>query len=436
MAEFASDAPAENDEDQLEVCVLGLGYVGLPTALLMARSHGVVGVDVDPERVATLRDGELPFDEPGLAELFDEVAPRFHVTDEVIPADAYVIATPTPLDHAVGVADLAAVRAAAESISPHLTPETLVVVESTVPPGASDQLLASVFVEAGYEPGEYRYAYCPERAIPGDTVAEMVENHRVVGCSDSAAADQIRRLYDFVDGEIHTTDPLTAEAVKLMENTHRDVAIALANEFALMAEQLGIDVHRAIELANEHPRVELMNPGPGVGGHCITTDPKLLGSNVSHDRLLSVARQVNDAMPGHAFRRVQAVIGNRTRARIAVLGAAYKGDVDDTRETPTRLFVQHARNAGHEVRVHDPYVDEFDPTPRPLVEAVTGADCTVVLTDHDAYRELDPERLTPHVERRVVVDTRAVLDRERWCNAGFRVEVLGDGADTDRRPGR
>ncbi len=409
--------------DTPDVSVVGLGTIGLPTALLFAREHDVVGVDTDPDRVERLRDGKLPFEEPGMEELFP--AERFRATTELEPANVHVLAVPTPLDRATGVADLGHVRAAVESVAGVLRPNDIVVLESTVPPGSCERLVERILSEAVAKP---RYAYCPERAIPGRTVEEMVGNDRVVGASDPATGDRVEALYrSFVEGDIARTGPTTAEFVKLTENTYRDVNIALANEFAKLAEDAGIDVHEVIALANRHPRVDVLNPGPGVGGHCITVDPWFLTETTGSARLIPLARDVNNSMPDHVLRLVRQAVPDGPNPQVAVLGVAYKGNVGDTRETPARRFIRRARNDGYEVRVHDPHAETFDEELTTLEAALEGADCAVVLTDHDEYAQLGPDAFEG-MEARHLVDARAVVDADRLRAAGMNVTVLGDGS--------
>jgi UDP-N-acetyl-D-mannosaminuronic acid dehydrogenase len=256
----------------------------------------------------------------------------------------------------------------------------------------------------------------------------MVDNDRVVGASDPATGDRVEALYrSFVEGEIARTGPTTAEFVKLTENTYRDVNIALANEFAKLAEDAGVDVHEVIGLANRHPRVDVLDPGPGVGGHCITVDPWFLTETTGSARLVPLARDVNDSMPDHVLRLVRRAIGDTPGPEVAVLGVAYKGNVGDTRETPARRFIRRARNDGYGVRVHDPHTERFDEELMGLEAALDGADCAVVLTDHDEYARLDPEAFDGMASRQLV-DARAVVDADRLRAAGVDVTVLGDGS--------
>ncbi|WP_435317058.1 nucleotide sugar dehydrogenase [Haloarchaeobius sp. TZWSO28] len=425
----AKSAPeVSTDATQTDVCVLGLGHVGLPTALLAAQEHDVVGVDIDQPRVDAIETGDLPTDEDAIDQLYQEVTGTFQAQTTIADADTYVVVTPTPVRTDSDVADLSYVEAATEMIEPTLSAEDLVIVESTVPPGTTERLVASTLEGSGLSRAEFHLAFSPERASPGDTLTEMVHNDRIVGGIDAASVDAAVDFYEtFVEGEVRGTVPRTAEFAKLIENTFRDVNIALANEFALVAEELGVDVHEAIDLANEHPRVGIHRPGPGVGGHCIPVDPNFISQHTTSDRLISLAREVNDSMPAHVVQSIERLIDDETDATVTLLGAAYKGDVEDTRETPTAALVDLLTNLGVDVRLHDPHVETFSVDPQPLADAVTGSDCLVVVTDHTEFESLDPATLAEEMDTPVVYDTRCLLDRERWETAGFEVAVLGDG---------
>lgn len=424
-------------DDRTTVCVVGLGHVGLPLALLFAREHSVVGVDVDESRVAALRRGDLPAAEPALGELFDRVGDDLAVRTDPVPADAYVIATPTPLDPDRDAADLSAVVAATESVGRVASPGDLVVLVSTVPPGTTDELVAPLLARtAGTD--DVLLAHCPERALPGNTLAEMTGTARLVGGVDDASTAAAAALFSAItEGPIHETTARLAEFVKLTENTYRDVNIAFANELAAVAERVGVDVHRAIALANDHPRVAVHRPGPGVGGHCISIDPLFLAQSVATTRLIPTAREVNDGMASHAvglvresLREAAADAPTRARPTVTLLGVAYKGDVGDTRETPALPVARLLRSTGHEVRVYDPHVESFPVTPVSLAEAVTDSDCLLLVTDHAAFHDLDPAAVGDAMATRTLVDTRNHLDADRWRAAGFSVRVLGDGTGT------
>jgi len=271
-------------------------------ALLLAADHEVVGVDIQPDKVEQLTAGQLPLSDPEL-ESVHEAATGFRASTTPKPAEFHIIAAPTPLDPETNVPDLRTVGDAVERAAEYLRPGDVVVLVSTVPPGTTDRLVAPLALAA--EP-DAEVAFCPERAMPGNTVAEMRHNDRLVGTRSETVGDRVQALFEtFSTGTIHRTDPRTAEFVKLAENTYRDVNIALANELALLAEDAGIDVHEARSLANNHPRVDLLEPGPGVGGHCVTVDPWFLVDSATTARLVPAARAVNDTMPDRVLHAVR-----------------------------------------------------------------------------------------------------------------------------------
>jgi len=412
----------------LKICVLGLGYIGLPTALLFAQKYDVVGVDINKEVVEKVNKGKSPFDEPGLDDLFEKAKNNFVAMTEVEEGDVFLIAVPTPLERAVKVADLKYVRLAAEMVYPYLNRGNLVILESTVPPGTSERLVIPILERSKLKAGEFYFVYCPERAIPGNTVYEMIHNDRIIGGFDKRSGELAKDLYSsFVKGNLYLTDIRTAEFVKLMENTYRDISIALANEFAQIAEESRINVWEAIELANKHPRVNILKPGPGVGGHCIAIDPWFLTENSTKCKMISLAREINDSMPNYVLQTVRKLLEDVRDPIITVFGVAYKGDVDDTRETPALKFIKLAENEGYRVKIYDPHVKNFEYEILDYKEAVEGSDCIVLITDHSVFKEIDPEKVSKLMRRRNVVDSRNILDRERWERAGFKMRVLGNG---------
>lgn len=413
------------------ICVVGLGYIGLPTALMFARAgHQVVGVDVDERVVAALRDGETLLHEPGLAEIVRTQvrSGRLRASRSPEIADAFILAVPTPISGlAHKRADLDAVRRATESVGPYVRRGSLVVVESTCPPGTVEQVVAPILERASAlrAGDDFFLAHCPERVLPGRILTEIVENDRVLGGIDRDSAEAARELYgSFVSGQMITTDTTTAELVKLMENTQRDVNIALANEFALVAEHLGIDVWEAIEIANRHPRVNFLRPGPGVGGHCIAVDPWfVVGAAPQFTPLIAASRTVNDSMPLHVSDLVADGLGSLKGQVVVALGLTYKADVDDTRESPSNAVITILEQNGALVRKHDAIVSNDVP----LEELLRDADCLLVLVDHAAYRSLDPSLLAGRMRRPLVIDTRNCLDRAAWTLAGFELRTLGRG---------
>jgi UDP-N-acetyl-D-mannosaminuronic acid dehydrogenase len=395
----------------------------------------VLGVDVNTRVVEWLRAGRIHIEEPDLQTLVQAAvnSGQLIIGLEPRPADAFIIAVPTPIssDHR---ADLAFVRAAAESIVPHLRRGNLVVLESTVPPRTTQDVLRPLLERSGLRAGDdFFLAHCPERVLPGRIMVELVENDRIIGGLTQRCAERAAELYaTFVHGSLHQTDATTAEMVKVMENTCRDVNIALANQFAILAERFGVDAWEAIDLANKHPRVQVLRPGPGVGGHCIAVDPWfLIESAPEQAPLIIAARNLNDSMPAHVIDLIRAQAPDPTEGPIAALGLAYKGDVDDVRESPAVDVVNAAVKAGYEVRAHDPHVNHDGGASLPacfdLTGALDGAQALVLLTDHSVFRRLDPEEAGRLMRARRLIDTRNALDHKVWREAGFDVTILGRG---------
>ncbi|MEL7644182.1 MAG: nucleotide sugar dehydrogenase, partial [bacterium] len=342
------------------ICVMGLGYIGLPTASTFAsRGIKVIGVDANPRVVESLQNGHVHIYEPGLRELVSEslASGNLIIRNQPEPADAFIIAVPTPF-YDDKKADMRFVRSAAEAIAPFVRQGNLVVLESTSPPMTTCGIVAPILERGGMKAGEDFYlTYSPERVLPGQILRELIENARVIGGVNHSSAEAGRDLYRiFVKGEIILTDATTAEMVKLMENTYRDVNIAIANEFSRLADRFGIDVWEAIRIANLHPRVKILNPGPGVGGHCISVDPWFLVEAAPDiATLIRTSRQVNDSQPEFVIRLVKQVLGEDLHGKwIAVLGLAFKPDVDDLRESPAVDIARHLAAKGAQVKAFEP----------------------------------------------------------------------------------
>lgn len=416
----------------MQLCVLGLGYIGLPTASLFATNGlRVQGVDVSPSIVETINRGAIHIEEPGLKTIVQAAIHSgcLKAGLKPEPADVFILAVPTPFTEDKK-ADMRYVEDAARSILPVLRPGNLVVLESTSPPGTCRDRLAPIFEEAGFVIGETLHlAHCPERVLPGQILKELIGNHRVVGGMTPACARKARELYaQIVSGEIHLTDATTAEMVKVMENTYRDVNIALANELAKIAESMRISAWEVVRLANLHPRVSLHQPGPGVGGHCISVDPWFIVEQAPETaKLIRLARDTNDGMPAHvvALARALAPAGSK----ITLLGAAYKGNVDDARESPSLEVAHLLREAGFRPAFYDPHVKSIagDFEPLGIEEAFRGAELVVLLTPHNEFRYVAPGAIAPLLAGKRLLDTRHWLDAGAWEAAGFEVSVLGDG---------
>ena len=415
-------------EDIGRVCVLGLGYVGLSNAAVLAgRGLEVVGVDVDSDRLATINSGASPLEEPGLDSLISDavIAGRLIACGEPVPADAFVIAVPTPIsdDHRP---DISYVRAAVDSLAPVLSSGNLVVIESTCPVGTTETVchwLASArpdltFPHSDGDASDIRVAYCPERILPGRALEELVSNDRVIGGVSLTCAAAARRLYElFVEGTCYVTNARTAELVKLAENAFRDVNIAFANEISLVCDALDIDPWELIGLANRHPRVGILSPGPGVGGHCIPIDPWFIADTSPHlTPLIQAARQVNDGMPKVIADRVITECERLDNPVVVCLGLAYKSDVADLRESPAIAVIEHlqARLRG-QILVVEPFVSALpaeigDNGAIKLVnldEGLAAADVVVLLTDHSVFTDISPESLAS----KAVIDSRGMWDR-------------------------
>lgn len=395
-----------------KVCVMGLGYIGLPTAsFLGTKGYQVHGVDISPNVVETINRGDVHITEPELDVLVKSAVQSGNLTAALEPAEAdiFIIAVPTPLNGS-NEPEMSAVTKATDAISPYLKRGNIVILESTSPVGTTDRLVADRLRELGHKVGdEIHVAHCPERVLPGRILAELVGNDRIVGgiddTSTTAAADFYR---EFVAGEVLETTAATAELAKLSENTFRDVNIALANELSMICDDMDVDVWDLIALANRHPRVSILQPGPGVGGHCIAVDPWfIVAAAPSQARLIRTAREVNIAKPEWVVDKIRARAEKFKRPTIACLGLAYKADIDDLRESPALDVVEKLREADvGELLISEPYVTshpDYD-----LVdwqEAVQRADIVVVLVDHRQFKGLKPKDL----QERVLIDTRGML---------------------------
>ncbi|MCC6490383.1 MAG: nucleotide sugar dehydrogenase [Candidatus Hydrogenedentes bacterium] len=414
------------------VCVMGLGYIGLPTASVLATNgYKVLGVDVGARVVETVNLGNIHIEEPGLHTVVKAAIGSGNLRASLQPekADVYFIAVPTPLTHDKK-ADMHFVCQATEQIVPYLEEGNLVILESTSPPGTCRDLLKPILEQSGLRVGEeIHLAHCPERVLPGKILKELIENDRVIGGYDETSAQKAREIYaSFVEGHIFLTDVTTAEMVKVIENTFRDVNIALANEIALLCEKLGIDFGDVARLANRHPRVNVHTAGPGVGGHCISVDPWFLVEQFPETaRIIRLARECNDGMPAHVTRRILAMLEGVKDPKAAVLGLAFKGNVDDMRESPALEVIRLLHVEGVRVSVHDPYVKNSPIELEALDACFAGADCIALLTDHNDYKYLNPRQVAKQMRKTVLFDTRNILDHKEWCAAGFQVKVLGSG---------
>lgn len=417
------------------ISVVGLGYIGLPTAAVIAsRRRQVIGVDINSQAVDTISRGEIHIVEPELDMIVHAAVKEGYLraTTAPEPADAFLIAVPTPFKAEAGsahVPDLTYIRAASEAIAPVLKQGNLVILESTSPVGSTEQMAAWLadarpdlsFPQTHGEESDIRIAHCPERVLPGHVVRELVENDRVIGGMTPRCSAEATALYGiFVHGECITTTARTAEMAKLTENSFRDVNIAFANELSVICDKLDINVWELIRLANRHPRVNILQPGPGVGGHCIAVDPWFIVSETPQEaRLIRTAREINDAKPEWVIEQVNKAVGQflsdhpdktAREVTLACLGLSFKPDIDDLRESPALAITQrfHETFPGKLI-VTEPNIGAL---PVSLANAklvsvdaaLTEADIILLLVDHKAFKKVSAEQL----EGRYLVDTRGV----------------------------
>lgn len=421
-----------------EICVLGLGYIGLPTASIFAtKGKKVLGVDVNSKVVDTVNDGRIHIEEPDLDVLVKAAVQSGNLRAAVKPATAsvYIIAVPTPFMVTATnprAPDLTYVESATRSLAPVIERDALVILESTSPVGTTEMIRGWLYDELERcgrlgmrQEGRnlvdattafpLLFAHCPERILPGQMLKELVANDRITGGLTSTAAEKAKELYQtFCTAEIFTTDARTAELAKLTENSFRDVNIAFANELSLICEKLSINVWELIRLANHHPRVKILQPGPGVGGHCIAVDPWfIVAAAPAESRLIRTAREVNDAKPHHVVARVKEVAARFKAPVIACLGLAFKADVDDLRESPAiEIVVELGEARVGRLVVAEPHASKLPArlaalpgiTQASAEEAVSSADIVLLLVNHRAFAVLDRSLLRD----KVVIDTRGV----------------------------
>jgi UDP-N-acetyl-D-mannosaminuronic acid dehydrogenase len=395
-----------------KICVIGLGYIGLPTAsLLGTKGYEVHGVDVSPKVVETINKGGIHIVEPDLDILVKSAVQAGNLSAALEPteADIFIIAVPTPFTDGKKP-DLTYVEKATQSICSYVKPGNLVILESTSPVGTTDEVVARILAEHGHNVGvDVFVAHCPERVLPGRILIELVENDRVVGGINEASTQIAVEFYEqFVRGEVLATTAKTAEMVKLTENSFRDVNIAFANEISMIAEGEDINTWEVIALANRHPRVNILQPGPGVGGHCIAVDPWfIVHRSPEHARLIRIAREVNDYKPEWVMERVRKKAAKFKNPVIGCLGLAFKADVDDLRESPAMDIVRHLQkeNIG-QLLICEPNLKSHPEFELMRVnDVIKEADIILLLVDHKPFRKITASDL----KEKIVIDTRGII---------------------------
>ena len=380
------------------VNVIGLGYIGLPTALMMA-SHGVevIGTDYNAELVQKLNNGELTFEENGLSELFcAAVKGGIKFTTEYQVTDTYIVSVPTPYDKFSKKVDACYVIAAVREIMKVCKKGATVVIESTISPGTIDKFVRPIIEDNGFVTGrDINLVHAPERIIPGNMIYELVHNNRTIGADDKEIGEQVKKYYaSFCEGDIVVTDIKTAEMTKVVENTFRAVNIAFANELAKICRHDGMNVYEIVKICNMHPRVNILNPGPGVGGHCISVDPWfLVGDYPSLTNVIGAAMNVNDSMPEFVLERIYEIMRERKMTdikRVGLYGLTYKENVDDFRESPTlQLLECQKKHLAEPLKVYDPFIknDLTENQYHDLDKFLNDTDLVVIMVKHDEIRD-------------------------------------------------
>lgn len=392
----------------MKICIIGQGYIGLPTAALFTtKDCDVVGVDINEEVVNTLNEGNIHIEEPGLSEVIKKAVEngKYHASLTPEKADAFIITVPTPYISENYSCDLSYVKSACESIIPYLEKGNTVIIESTIAPMSTDNEIKPIFENAGFTVGEDLYlAHCPERVLPGKIMYELVHNHRIIGGITEKCSQKASEVYgQFVEGELMQTEAKTAEMSKCMENTFRDVNIALANELAKIGAEIGVNALEVIELANKHPRVNIHTPGPGVGGHCLAIDPYFIYAKAPETaKIIKLSRDTNKSMPDFVVENVEKILNN---GKITVLGLSYKGNTGDDRESPSYEIMAKLKDLGYEISDFDPHVKpEGD-----FAEAIKDSGLILILSDHDEFKELDYDLIKEEMAAPIIFDTKAIL---------------------------
>ena len=414
-----------------KICMIGIGYVGLPTAAMFAsKGHKVIGYDLNQKAVDALNKGEIIIEEPGLLELVKDCVQKGNLSATTTcppDCDVYIIAVPTPINEDK-TADMSYVESATKAIVPHLKKGCIVILESTSPPRTVEDLMIPILKETGLEIGEeLLVAHSPERILPGKVIEELRTNSRIVGGINEKSSLEVKKVYEsIVEGEIFITTSTTAEMCKVMENTFRDVNIALANELAKISEELGVNAFEVIRLANHHPRVNLLSPGPGVGGHCIALDPWFLVEKSENAKLIKQARLINDSMPQFVFDKIKTILGGFNGQTIALFGVTYKPNIDDIRESPVMNLLNMLKKENVKVNVCDPHAKDQIENNMDIYEALKDASIMVLGVNHDEFKNIDFSKVSTLLKDKNILDTRNFFDRKDVINNNINYYLLGE----------
>lgn len=404
----------------MKICIIGQGYIGLPTATLFADNGcEVVGVDINQDLIDDLNKGIVYIEEPGLKEKLNLAITNknYYASTKPEKSDVFIITVPTPTNTNDLSCDLSYVISACETVIPYLEKGNIIIIESTIAPMSTDNIIKPIFEKEGYKVGKDLYlAHCPERVLPGKIMEELINNDRIVGGITLKCSNKAANIYEtFVKGKIMKTEAKTAEMSKCMENTFRDVNIALANELTKVCSKIGVNALDVIELANKHPRVNIHSPGPGVGGHCLAIDPYFIYAQAPEEaKLIKLARDINNSMPQFVVDKTKEILEGVENPKIAILGVAYKGNTGDIRESPALKVCEILKNEGFEINIHDPHVKNenyycFE-------EAIQGADICLVLSDHDEFKDLDLDLINEKMKNKIIFDTKNIVKDNKKKN--------------------
>lgn len=413
-----------------KICIIGIGYVGLPTAVMFAsKGHKVIGYDVNKKVVDALNKGEITIEEPGLLELVKETVKSKNLSATTTcpeGCDVYIIAVPTPINEDK-TADMTYVESATKEIAKKIKKGSVVILESTSPPRTVEDLIIPILKTSGLEIGEdILLAHSPERILPGKVLEELRTNSRIVGGINQKSSEEVKKIYEtFVEGEILITTATTAEMCKVMENTFRDVNIALANELAKISEELGVNAWEVIKLANFHPRVNILNPGPGVGGHCIALDPWFLVEKSENAKLIKKARLINDSMPEYVFNKIKNIIGGFKGQTITIFGVTYKPNIDDVRESPIMHLVNMLEKENITIKICDPHAKDKVKNNFDIYESVKNSSLLVLGVNHDEFKDIDFSKISSNLKEKNILDTRNFWDKIKIEENNINYYLLG-----------
>lgn len=413
-----------------KICVIGLGYIGLPTACILAKSgYDILGVDVNDDVINLLNSGNIHIEEEGLRELFKKVVDekRIKVSKNIEKSDVFIITVPTPLNKE-NKADLSYVIEATKMIKDYIQKGNLVILESTSPPGTTRNIVGNIIdKDTGLKSGkDYYIAYCPERVMLGKIVYELVNNTRIIGGINRKSAEKAKEVYEkFVEGKIYLTTLEIAELVKLAENTYRDVNIAFSNELSLICSDYGVNVWDVIKFANMHPRVNILNPGPSVGGHCIPIDPWFMLENINRkDTLIEKSRNVNNSIPFIISNKILEIIKEYKNPKVTFFGLSYKENVGDIRESPAIAIYNELIKKGINVSIFDPLIKNTKYKLVSLEDSLINSDLLLLLTAHKIFNNVSLGHVSKLMRNKNIFDTRNFFNKDfvkKYCFKYFTI---------------